>query len=133
MAELATRATFLGGLQRRYGELVLPVAGVAVRYQSLSEREMSVYELARWDRDEEGNLQASDEALRTARARLIVLCLVDGDGNRLLTDADLEQVMLLDAVDMGALYDVLRDHCGIDRRVSAAKKNGSPMSAEMNG
>lgn len=120
MSDVATRETFLTGCRRRYGTLILPVAGITVRFQSLNAGEMAAYDMEAWTRDEEGKLTRNDAAVANAGARLIVACLVDGEGSRLLCDGDLEQVELLDAADMETLYEELRRHTGIERRVQAA-------------
>lgn len=125
--QVASRQTFLAGCQRRYSTELLPVSGVTVRFQSLSEGEMSAYEMAEFKRDIDGNLLRDEfgrlvrdeEAISDSRGRLIVKCLVDAEGNRLLTDSDIEQVRLLDSEDTMHLYSVLRKHCGIDKREKA--------------
>jgi hypothetical protein len=107
----------------------MPSTGEVFRYRSLSEREFASYEMDSLKETDEG-LRTDETRLEDARQRLIVLCLCDGEGNRLLTDADVDAIGELDAGDTGALYDVLREHCGIAKRVreaqakrEAAKKN----------
>lgn len=116
--------------QRRYNFMTLPVAGIVVRFQSLSEIELSEYDNAPIKRDDDNDKVTVDEAVQnTSRARLIILCLVDGDGKRILTDADLDWVCSWDPKDTLPLSEVLRDHCGITDAVErrrlreAAKKN----------
>lgn len=126
MPEFASRSTFLSGLKRRYASIDLPVSGLTVRYQSLSEAEQSAYEMATWTRNDDGTLVRNDEAVGRNRSRLIVLCVVDEGGNRMLTDADLPQVDLLDGADTRALYQVLQEHCGM---IEVEKKKGSSVSS----
>lgn len=135
MSEFATRASFLTNCQRRYGTCTLPFSGMAVRYQSLTEGEQSKYEMDVFERDssgmllrdEQGNLVRDELAMARDRSRLIVACVVDGDGNRLLTDADLAIVDGMDGGDSRFLTQALREHCGIIPR-QEAKKNDSPPS-----
>jgi hypothetical protein len=122
----ATRAQLLRPLERRYGALRLPVAGVTVRFQSLSEDEHSDYEMASWTTNEEGDLTRNTEGVRTQRARLIVLCAVDERGARLFGDTDVPQLTAwMDAADSRALYVALRRHCGLfDNPAELEKKSG---------
>ncbi|MDE2426779.1 MAG: hypothetical protein KGO96_12830 [Elusimicrobia bacterium] len=130
---IATRADFLRPCQRRFGELTLPFSGLTVRFRSLSELEFSQFEMDSLRASGDGDsFEPSDEAVRSTRARLIVLCLCDEGGVRILTSDDIESIECLDAGDTAALYDVLRDHCGLARRVTeamarreAAKKNSN--------
>ena len=109
--------------KRRYGTFTMMAAGLTVRYRSLSEAEFSAFEMDSLKQTDDG-LRTDEERLEDARQRLIVLCLCDGDGAQLLNAGDVEAVSQWDAGDTAALYDVLREHCGIAKRVrDAAKKN----------
>jgi hypothetical protein len=130
---IATRKTFLGGVQRRYGTLDLPVLGQTVRYQSLTERETAAFELAsEWKRDELGNLYRDEAAVEQTRGRLIVACLVDAEGNRLLSEADLDQVLDLDGKDIRLLFGTLQVHCNLVGKPEE-KKSDSGNSVTTNG
>lgn len=132
-----SRGDFLAGCRRRFGTFTLPHSGQSVRYRSLSEAEFARFEMQTYKPSQEGEgLETDPDALLNARERLIVLCLCDEAGNRLLTDADVDAISQLDAGDTGALYDVLREHCGIARRVreararqEALKKSSPPIAA----
>jgi hypothetical protein len=113
---LADRAGFLSLTKRRFGTATLPVSGLVVRFRSLTEGENSALEVGNYSRDDDGRLQTDDERLADSRARFIVACLVDAEGNQLLDERDVERVKLLDAADTAALYDVLRDHTGLSSR-----------------
>ena len=127
--EIANRQAFLTGCTRRFTTVDLP-NGMNVRIRSLTEREQSEYEMGVFQRDaagmllrdEEGNLLRDDLAIQQNRSRLIVLCVVDGEGNRLLADTDVEQVELLDAQDTRVLYLAIQEHCGM-LEPREAKKN----------
>ena len=98
---------------RRYCELTMPISGHRVRIQSLTERELSRYQMA--------TLASSGTGLKRSRLedanrRLIVLCLVDSAGNRLLNDSHLERLAEWDAADTAYLYDQCASHCGINRQ-----------------
>ncbi len=116
----ATRETFLTGMKRRYSSETLPQSGAIVRFQSLADGEMTAYEMSSWKRDESGALRRDDDEVLLNRPRLIVACVVDEEGNKLLTDADIPQIQLLDGDDMTVLVNAIRLHCGFDR---PAKKN----------
>lgn len=133
--EIVTRSAFLEAFRRRYDTMRLPASGQWVRFQSLSDAEMSAYEMAIWRRNEAGDLERDDEAVTQNRARLIVACLVDGDGRRLLADEDVEAVAGRDSADTLALGSRLRLHVGLDRTVSEedAKKNASVNSSSGRG
>jgi hypothetical protein len=96
---------------RRYKTLdPLPVNGLRLRIQSLSELEM-----ARHDADalsyNRGGVKRS--AIENANGRLFVRCLVDGDGNRLFADQDISIFADWDSADTRVLYDAIAEHCGI--------------------
>ena len=115
---IADRAALSALGRRRHDTFALPESGLIVRFQSLSEIELSEYDNAALKRDDENDKVIVDEEVqKTSRARLIILCLVDDDGKRILTKDTLP------------LSERLRDFCGITdaverrRRREAAKKN----------
>ncbi len=141
MSEFVSRGDFLAPCPRRYGTFQMPTTGQTVRYRSLSEAEFSDFEMALYTRDEEG-LRTDDDRHKDMRGRLIILCVCDAAGERILNDGDVAAIGQLDAGDTGALYDVLREHCGLARRVrdaqlkrEAAKKNlnGTPAATSASG
>jgi len=125
----ADRAALLAPRKVRYGTFTLPVLGLAVRFRSLSEMEYSDYQTSRMQAPsgEGDDLEGAAKAdLQAARPALIALCLVDAKGTNLFSPADLEGIAAaFDAGDSAALFDVLVEHCGLNRRrqVEAAKKN----------
>ena len=104
------RGKFLSQTKRRYDEF--EVEGddgpMKVRLRSLSEWEKSNYEAAALSR--KGGL--TKDKLIDAKARMLVLCMVDGDGNPLFTDRDLAQIKLIDGKITGAIYDRAIVHIG---------------------
>lgn len=128
---LASRNELLSGLKRRYDTMRLPVAGHLVRFQSLSEAEHAAYEMQRLSPNENSILVPDAEQVELVRPRLIALCLVDAEGNRLFGEQDIEQLRLWDSSDTRALYVRLQQHCGmLDGEVrEEAKKNSVSGSA----
>lgn len=123
----ADRQAFLTGVKRRFGEVFLPGLGQKVRFRSLSEEEQSDFELAsEWKRDETGELYRDEVAVKQTRARLIILCLVDGEGNQVLCDTDIDQVMALDGKDIRLLFGEMQTHCGLVGREEEKKSDSKP-------
>ena len=63
--------------RRRYKTIMLPVSGLNLRIQSLTERELSNYQASAWKAGKTGQ-EMDPQKLKTSGARLIVLCVVDG-------------------------------------------------------
>jgi hypothetical protein len=126
MADLANREFFLKRLERRYTTVTLPVSGKTVDIQSLSEAEKSAYEAAIMAKTSDG-VQVSIDRMRDARSRLIVLVLVDPEGNRLLMDGDMPTLRdNMDGAESAAIYDTARVHCGFAKGdIEALVKNSS--------
>ena len=80
-----------------------------VRIRSLTAREKTRYDAAAVN--SKGGM--STKGLLTANARLIVLCIVDGDGNQLFTDADIDKLLDKDAGEIERLATTCGKHCGI--------------------
>lgn len=95
----ATREQFLAPAKRRFAEVYLPMAEITVRIRSLLESEKEAYESAM--------LNAKGDIIRSklveARRRLISLCLCDENGERILSDADLEAMKELHGADLSIL------------------------------
>lgn len=107
----ATREQFLQRAKRRFKKVTLPVSQLTVRIQNLMEFEKEAYETETLSR--QGEIR--HDKLISARRRLIVLCLVDEDGNPILSEADLEALKDLDGADMAFLQDECTVHCGFKR------------------
>jgi len=113
--------------RRRYDTVELPVSGLTVRIQSLTELEVNNYQMA-----VVGQRQAryQRDRLRDATRRLIVLCVVDAVGNRLLSDKHVKRLAEWDAADTQVLYDACAKHVGlntddIDQLIEEAGKNSA--------
>lgn len=104
----ASRQDFLAPAQRRYKDVKLPRKGLKFKIRSLFEGEKEAYEASLMT--PKGDL--SKDNLLKARRRLIALCLCDGSGERLLSDADIDSLKDLDSADMAYLQEQIQDHIG---------------------
>ena len=102
---------FRGGKDDPGEPLTLPVQKRDVRIRSLTEGELSAYQMETINA-KRGGFRAS--RLKEANARLIVLCLVDGVGNRIATNRNIPAINVWDAADSQYLYDTCVEHCGIN-------------------
>lgn len=119
-------ALFGSPLKRRY-KIVgpLPVNGLRFRIQSLSEGELSAYQAVAV-----GKEGFRPGRMEDANRRLIAKCLVDGDGNRLLTDGQAAKLAEWDAADATALYNECAQHVGVKREdVDDLAKNSDATAA----
>lgn len=120
----ADRDSLLKNTARRFGVYPLPSGG-KVRVRNLTELERQEYELAALDR--KGQLVR--EGLRTSKCRLIVLCVVDGEGNPILSDADIPVLQQQDSLITNALADICQSHCGIsDADLESLEKNSAEIA-----
>lgn len=120
----ATRETLLRPATRRYGTATLPVSGLDVRYQSLTEREKSAYEADIYGDGSKRTDEKRREATIAAKAMLIVRCLVDEHGNRLLMDSDSDTLLNeWDGADSSFLFTVLDKHINTQSVAKLAKNS----------
>ncbi len=98
-ATLANVEQLFTKAKRRYKRLTLPVADLEVRIQSLSERELSTYQAVTLAKT--GSFKLSK--LEDANRRLIVLCLVDDAGNRILNKTHIAELEEWDSADTAFL------------------------------
>ena len=99
-----------GGPPKRRFAVVgpLPINRMSFRIRSLSEGQLSAYEAVSVGKD--GFRPAS---MQTAGRRLIALCVVDADGNRLMTDEQANKVLAgWDSADTNFLYEAINAHIG---------------------
>lgn len=108
MNEYISREAFLQPARRRFKDVTLPVSEHRVRIRSLMEGEKEAYEAETLNK--KGGLR--QDRILDARRRLVVLCLVDGNGDLLLTSGDSEALKQLDGADMACLQDECSVHCG---------------------
>ena len=123
MSELATKSELLAPAKRRYREVTLPVQGGTVRLRSMSQLDRERYQAAIY----QGDAVRSD-----AERRLVAACLVDADGDLMLTsDDDVRALRELDAQDMGVLYEACLSHCGFRQRDIEAMVGNSVSVADV--
>ena len=106
---LTTRGELLGLTKRRYKTIEIPELELTFRIHSLTAREKSEYETALLTKT---GRSVSRERLTDASRRLMVLCLVDDNGDRLLEPADVGTLSQLDAIVASKIYDECQSHCG---------------------
>lgn len=104
-----SRDDLLGQTAVRYRDVPIPELEQKYRIRSLSELEKTAYETAPSRTSDE---KTRRERVLDARRRLSVLCLVDGQGNRLLSDADIERLAGIDGLLTGRIFDACWEHCG---------------------
>lgn len=119
---LVTREQLLSQTKRRFDNVAIPHLGT-VRLRSLTERERTAYEAA--SLNETGEQER--ELLIDSKRRLIALCVVDADGNPLLTDGDVDALADIDGSITGRLYAACLDHCGFTKGdIEGLVKNSPP-------
>ncbi len=110
-SSLLTRGDLLKKAVRRYLEFTIVLGGEnkTCRIQSLTEKERSDYEaamqLATGKRDRAAKM-------RDAKRRLIVLCVVDGEGVPLLTMADVKELENADSQVTSIIFNKCIEHVG---------------------
>lgn len=109
---IANRTALLKLCERRYIDLELADAGITVRIQSLSEKEKSTYETRLIAKSGRGILR---ERLQDATRRLIALCLVDENNDRVFSDSDVNQIGEMDSFVSSRIYDACQEHCGFNK------------------
>ena len=109
---IANRNALLKLCERRYIDLDLEDAGVTVRIQSLSEKEKSAYETRLIAKSGRGILR---DRLQDATRRLIALCLVDENNDRIFLDSDVNQIGEMDSFVSSRIYDAAQEHCGFNK------------------
>jgi hypothetical protein len=123
----AGRDELLGVVMKRRHEAVeLPICGMTVRIRSLTEREVSRYQMRTVAK--RGGFRT--ERMLDASRRLIVLCLVNQEGGRLFGDDETDWLVEWDSADTQCLYNACAKHCGIDTSdIEELVKNSEPMPA----
>ena len=112
--------------KRRFKNHTLPISGLKMRMRSLTEGEISRYQSVTVANSGVGLKRSK---LEDASLRLIVLCLVDGDGNQLLKDNAVTDLTGWDHADSGSLYEECAKHCGINRSdIEDLVKNSEQMA-----
>jgi len=122
---LTDRRTLLRPMKRRFKTLSLP-GGAVVRIRNLNEREKSEFEAA--------ILTSKGEPSRARIAdlnrRLIVITLVDDNGNLLLQPDDVTALEELDGAVTASLVEEIRDWCGFrEGDIEGLVKNSEEITA----
>lgn len=99
-----------GTIARRYKIATLPVSQAVIRIQSLTERELSAYHAKAIKPD---GRTVNKERIDDSNRRLIVLCLVDSAGNRILNDSHTVKIGDWDSADASFAYDQCASHVGL--------------------
>ena len=105
--KLATAEAFLRKAPRRYTVVDIPELG-RVRLQSITEKERAEYDRHLLDDKGRPDLKRANYH----RARLIVLCVVDEEGRRILGDEEAKKLPdLMDAAVADRVFEACQKHC----------------------
>lgn len=127
MSEFITREQLLKLGQSPRRIKVEEIGGIKFRIQSLTEKEKANYEA---DLMEKGG-GFNRNRLIDARLRLIIRCLVDEQGNQMLTDGDIKVLQEMDGGIVSELADHCRSHCGFDELdIEETLKNSASVRVE---
>jgi len=124
---LASAEQLFAPAKRRYKKLTLPVSGLRVRIQSLSERELSAYQAVTIAKTGSFKLNKLEDANR----RLIVLCMVDDAGNRILNGSHVAKLEDWDSADTNFLSAECSSHVGLRAdEIEGLVKNSEQIAVE---
>jgi len=110
---VCSREDLFGTFKRRYKAVTLPISGRSIRFQNMSEPELSAYSAAVLSND--GNAKIRRARLEDAQRRLFALCIVNADGDRILGSDDLQGFAQWDSCDAQYLYDGIAPFVGLKR------------------
>ena len=116
--ELVSRETFLSSFKRSYTEVETSLG--TFRIQNLSEPEKADHECSSMDK----NGEFDPRRHKSHRRRLVLRCLVDAEGKRLLKDEDLAAMAQADPGVISHLHEAIREHCGFTRVEDTEKNSG---------
>lgn len=102
-----SRTQILNSGKRRYDSKEFEDLG-EVRVQSLTEKEAMDYESGRYFKD---RYELDPGKIPDNRVELIVLCVVDDDGNRVFKKSDVDELRKLDSSVIDHLYAYCKWHC----------------------
>lgn len=119
----ASRDELDAPFKRRFEDVWLPVKGVKVRIRSLNELEYSGYQAKLMQQTQGKNPTA---ALARARRMQVIQHLVDGNGERLYQDAEIDRLRTWDAADISAVQEGVSNITNVDKDdLEALVKNSS--------
>lgn len=115
----AGRDYFLSAAKRRFKEVPLP-DGTTVRIRSITAGEWAESDAKNYDRKNGG---FSLKGLRESELRLVVLSVVDVEGNPVFTEGDIPQLADIDAGLILPLFAAIKEHSRFKQNVEDAIKN----------
>lgn len=139
MASMTATATassvdqlFGSGPKRRHKVVTLPVNGLTLRIQSLTEKDYSDYQASFLGKDG----KPVPARLKAANRVFISMCVVDADGNRIITGENVARLEEWDAADTHYLYNECSKHAGIStddleglvKNLEGTPENSTPIS-----
>lgn len=106
---------------RRFGMATVPSHAIAYRIRSLSERERNEYE-SKLINPKTGAVKV--DRLKLAKVALIVLCVVDRDGNQVFAESQTLDLLEIDSAITNSLHEQITDFVGFsDGDVDKLVKN----------
>lgn len=106
---------------RRFRDVEVPEIEETVRLRSLTERERSSVEQMLMTKD--GKVADYGTLLRAKRL-LVALSLCDENGERIVSDGEVDRLCEMDAAVLHRIYEAAAEHCGMaTRTVEAAEGN----------
>lgn len=110
MNELTGVAELFGApAKRRFKTVTLALSGYKMRLRSLTEKDFAEYQAFFLGKDG----KPIPARLKQATRVFISMCVVDGDGNRVITGEYVERLSDWDAADSQQLYNECSQHAGI--------------------
>jgi hypothetical protein len=117
----ATRDQFIGASPRTFRNVEVEGLG-KVRIRSITELERAKMEAPNYTKKGTINL----DKLGDARCRLIVAAVVDGEGNPILTNNDVQFLRNKDSKIINQLAEAIGEHCGISEKDMEEIEKNSP-------
>lgn len=120
MSKLLGRDAILGQKALTFEDVDVPEWGGTVRVRALTARERDEYEAEQVDFR---NPKKPTIDLRNTRARLVALCAVDENGERLFSRKDVEALGEVSSTALDRVFRVAKRLSGLDETQEAAAKN----------
>lgn len=105
----ASKQAIFGISDMKIEDLYVPEWDVTVRIRSLTGFERDTFENSLID--QRGKKNKLD--MRNARAKLVALCVIDEDGNRMFEDSEIGMLGMKNAAALDKIYDVASRMCGM--------------------
>ncbi|MCD0450764.1 phage tail assembly chaperone [Actinocorallia sp. API 0066] len=120
-----TKDAILAASDRAHRDVDVPEWGGTVRVMALSGTDRDAFEAAFVDAKGGKGGPSASVRLHNFRAKLLVKCLVDDQGNRLFTNADATELGQKSAAVVDRLFDIARELSGMDDDAEAEGKDDS--------